>query len=318
MTDVAAIGELLADFAAKGVTPEGSPVFEANPGGAPLNFLAAAARYGCSAAMIATVGDDAMGRLLTKTLDSCGIDGSAVKTTGAAFTTMAFVTFGEGGEREFSFARKPGADTLIKKEELPSELIKSARWFHFGTLSMTDEPAKSATEEAVLMAKAAGAKLSFDPNYRAALWQGEDEARERMLWGAAHADVVKMSREELELLFPGGYRESARRLTERFGVELVFATDGAAGGFFCTPACEGDYPALAVENTVDTTGAGDIFYGAALSQIIKQGKEPGALSEGEVRSIARFAGAAAALSTQKYGGVTSIPEEEKVLALMEK
>ena len=315
MKDVVAVGELLADMVEKGVSPEGSPVFEANPGGAPLNFLAALSRYGCGTAMIGCVGDDALGRMLVSALEKYGVDGSFVSVTGAAFTTMAFVTLGSRGEREFSFARKPGADTMIDLAKLPCEAIRGAKYLHFGTLSLTSEPARSATMAAVSLAKSSGVLVSFDPNYRAALWDSEDEARRRMIWGFGAADFIKAGADELEFALGVDFRSAARQLV-RNGSSLVLATDGERGGFFCAAGTEGDYSAFRVEHTVDTTGAGDIFGGAALCRIIRSGKALRELGGRELREAVRFAGAAAALSSEKYGGAPSIPDERDVLTFL--
>ena len=187
MFDVVALGELLIDFAPKSVNEAGYPVLSANPGGAPGNFLAALTKYGCRTAMIGKVGDDAFGRLLTQTLADAGIETRGILSDPAVFTTLAFVSLDENGNRDFSFARKPGADTCLKPEEIDEGLLQDARVFHFGTLSLTDEPAASATRQAVSLAKRLGLLVSLDPNLRKPLWKREEDARAAMEWSLRQA-----------------------------------------------------------------------------------------------------------------------------------
>ena len=181
------------------------------------------------------MGDDRFGKMLIKTLGDAGIDVKGIVEDSRYFTTLAFVTLDESGDREFSFARKPGADTQISPEELPRDMLENTKIFHFGTLSMTSEPARTATKEAVRTAKAAGALITFDPNLRRPLWESEALAREQMIWGLHHADVVKIGQDELEFIFEGqDFQTSARKLIEEFGVKLVFATMGKHGCWFIT------------------------------------------------------------------------------------
>ncbi|HWQ59416.1 MAG TPA: carbohydrate kinase [Clostridia bacterium] len=312
--DVIALGELLIDFVQTGTTSQGAPLMAANPGGAPLNFLGALAKYGCDCAMIGKVGHDAFGAQLVRTLKDAGIDFLG-QMDEEAFTTLAFVSLDGSGERSFSFARKPGADTLLRPEEVPYDAIKSARVLHFGTLSLTDEPAKSATMGAVRFAREHGVTVSFDPNYRAMLWRGVDDAREAMCWGFAYADIVKAGTDELELAFDRPWREAVKALIDS-GVRLVFATMGAQGCHFTTKRFSRFVGAFRVD-AVDTTGAGDIFFGAAMSRLLGYDAPITELSEEQVASAARFGAAAAALSTKKPGGLPSIACEKEVLALAE-
>ena len=201
MIDVTALGELLIDFTMVSADGEGYPTMAAHPGGAPANFLAALAKYGKRTALLGKVGTDKFGRLLKGTLEGAGIETRGLVSADDAFTTLAFVTLDASGDREFSFSRKPGADTCIRFEELDLSLIDEARAFHFGTLSLTDEPARSTTQQAVAYAKAHGKLITYDPNLRKPLWKNLDEAKEQMLWGLRHADVVKISDEEVEFLF---------------------------------------------------------------------------------------------------------------------
>lgn len=178
MADVVALGELLVDFVCKETDEIGYPTLVGKPGGAPGNYLAAVKKYGGSCAMIGKVGEDAFGRLLCQTLADAGIDLSGVIRAEDCFTTMAFVTLDETGNRHFSFARKPGADICLRSDEVNEALIRDCRVFHFGTLSMTDDPAREATRYAIRLAKAQGKVISLDPNLRKPLWPSEAAAKE--------------------------------------------------------------------------------------------------------------------------------------------
>ena len=313
---VIALGELLIDFTSESTDESGYPTLKANPGGAPANFLAALHAYGCDAAMLGKVGDDAFGHLLLKTLGEKGIDTAGILVDPTVFTTMAFVTLDATGNREFSFARKPGADTCIKSEELNTALIDSAAVFHFGTLSLTDEPARAATKEAVAYAKKRQKFISFDPNLRKPLWPGEEAAKEQMEWGLRQADIVKISDEEIEFLWGIGPEEGAQKLLQEYGVRLVYATLGPKGCHFANPNGTGYAPSPAGIRVLDTTGAGDIFGGSAMSRFLKLQKAPETLTVDEMSSITRFACCAASLSTQTHGGITSVPPENAVLACL--
>lgn len=307
MIDVVALGELLIDFTTQSTDGAGYPTMAAHPGGAPANFLAALTRFGVSTALLGKIGDDAFGRLLRGTLQEAGIETRDLITDSSAFTTLAFVTLDESGDREFSFARKPGADTQLRFEELDLSLIDEAKVFHFGSLSLTDEPARSATREAIAYAKSRGKLISYDPNLRKPLWSSENEAKEQILWGLAQADLVKISDEEIDFLFGLNPEEGAKKLLHDFGIQLVFATCGANGCRFQTKAASGHVDSLQDIRVVDTTGAGDIFGGAALSQILQTGKRPADLTGEELFSITRFACTAAGLSTTQAGGISSVP-----------
>ena len=210
--DVVALGELLIDFTCQSVDGEGYPTMAAHPGGAPANFLAALSKFGAKSALLGKVGTDAFGKLLTATLQQAGIETKGLVATDDVFTTLAFVTLDEQGNREFSFSRKPGADTCIRFEELDLSLIDEAKVFHFGTLSLTDEPARSATYRAVEYAKKAGKLITYDPNLRKPLWKNLTTCKEQMLWGLQQADVVKISDEEVEFLFGMGVQEGASHI----------------------------------------------------------------------------------------------------------
>lgn len=316
MIDVTALGELLIDFTMVSADGEGYPTMAAHPGGAPANFLAALAKYGKKTALLGKVGTDKFGRLLRGTLEGAGIETRGLVAADDVFTTLAFVTLDASGDREFSFSRKPGADTCIRFEELDLSLIDEARAFHFGTLSLTDEPARSTTQQAVAYARAHGKLITYDPNLRKPLWKSLDEAKKQMLWGLRQADVVKIGDEEVEFLFGLNAQDGAKYILKEFGVKLVFVTCGPDGCFFMNAQASGHVPGMSGIRVVDTTGAGDIFGGSAVYRLLETGKAPEALEEEELREIVSFACTAAGLSTTKHGGIQSVPELDDVIRSM--
>ena len=310
--DVVALGELLIDFAPHSINEAGYPVLSANPGGAPGNFLAALTKYGCKTAMIGKVGDDTFGRALIGTLREAGIDTRGILTDPDVFTTLAFVSLDASGNRDFSFARKPGADTCLTPEEVDEALIAEAKVFHFGTLSLTDEPAACATRHAIDLAKRHGALVSLDPNLRKPLWKREEDARKAIEWSLRQADIVKISDEEIEWLWGLAPEEGAEKLLKEYQVSLVYATLGPKGCYATNGAFRTTVQSPSGIRVVDTTGAGDIFGGSAMSQFIRCGKKPADLTENEIRRIVSFACTAASLSTQTHGGITSVPDPADV------
>ena len=316
MYDVVALGELLIDFAPKSADAAGYPTLAANPGGAPGNFLAALSRYGLRTALLAKVGDDLFGRLLVKTIRDAGIDARGVAVDPTVFTTLAFVSLDAAGERDFSFARKPGADTCLRADEIDEKMIASARVFHFGTLSLTDEPAASATRRAIEIAREKGLVVSLDPNLRKPLWRSDNDARAAIEWSLRQADIVKLSDEEIDFLWGLSPEEGARRLLGEYGASLVYATLGPDGCLAATAAHMVRVTAPEGIRPVDTTGAGDIFGGSAMSRLLRLGKAPSELDADDLSDIVRFACTAASLSTQRYGGLGSAPSEDEVLAHM--
>ena len=314
MLDVVALGELLIDFTGVSKDCDGYPTMAAHPGGAPANFLAALAKFGGKTALLGKVGCDTFGHLLVNTLRTANIETKGIVMADDVFTTLAFVTLDETGDREFAFSRKPGADTCIQFDELDLSLIDEAKVFHFGTLSLTDQPARTATQKAVAYAKTKGKLITYDPNLRKPLWKDMDSAKEQLLWGLSQAAVVKISDEEVDFVFGLGVREGAAYILDHFGVKLVFVTCGADGCFFRNAVAQGHVPSLSGIQVVDTTGAGDIFGGSAVWKVLQYGKAPESLTETELRDVVSFACTAAALSTTKSGGISSVPDLENVLS----
>ena len=312
LKDVVAIGELLIDFAPVSTDDAGYPTLKAQPGGAPGNFLAALQKYGCTTALMSKVGEDAFGNLLVNTLDTLGISTKGIVKDPSVFTTLAFVTLDATGNREFSFARKPGADTRLRVEELDTALLDSCKVLHFGTLSLTGEPARSATKAAVAYAKEHGKLISFDPNLRKPLWPNDEVAKEQIEWSLHQADIVKISDEEIEFLWGISPEEGAQKLLREYGVRLVYATLGPKGCHFANAQGYGKVASPTGIHVVDTTGAGDIFGGSAMSQFLRLNKAPEELTVEEMRAVTRFACCAASLSTQTHGGIVSVVPEADV------
>ena len=315
MYDVIALGELLIDFASKSVDAAGYPTMAANPGGAPGNFLAALNVYGAKTAFLGKVGDDTFGHLLLDTLNGAGIETKGIVVDPDVFTTLAFVTFDDKGDRSFSFARKPGADTQLRWEEVDKSLIDQAKVFHFGTLSLTDDPARSTTQKAVAYAKGRGKLITYDPNLRKPLWKTEEEAKEQILWGLSHADVVKISDEEVEFLWNCTPEEGADKLLNEYGVGLAMVTLGPKGCYLKTAnaVCSASGPKV---SPIDTTGAGDIFGGSAVSRLLELNKSIAELTAEDLAYIGYFATTAASLSTEFVGGIPSIRDKAVVLERM--
>ncbi|MDR2889881.1 MAG: PfkB family carbohydrate kinase [Lachnospiraceae bacterium] len=309
--DVVALGELLIDFTENGISQQGNSLFEANPGGAPGNVLAMLAQLSCSTAFIGKVGDDMFGELLIKTLNECGINADGVEKDAATNTTLAFVKNGVNGERTFSFFRNPGADTRLSIADIDADRVKSAKCFHFGSLSLTHQPACGATKYAVSMAKEAGVLVSFDPNLRPLLWQSLDVAKEQIAWGASMCDVIKMSDDELLFLTKTtDVSTGVAHFKQMFpNVTLIFVTKGEQGSEAFYGDLHATCPALKVD-AVDTTGAGDTFYACCLSFCVQKGIcfE----NEQQLVSVLRFANTAAALVTQKRGAIRSMPTRKEI------
>ena len=318
MIDVVALGELLIDFTCVSTDGDGYPTMAAHPGGAPANFLAALSKFGAKTALLGKVGTDAFGRMLTDTLKKVGISTDGLMADENFFTTLAFVTLDKTGNREFSFSRKPGADTQIRFEDLNLSLIDEAKVFHFGTLSLTDEPARTATQKAVAYARSKGKLITYDPNLRKPLWKDLETAKTQLLWGLSQADVVKISDEEVEFLFGLNPEEGAAHIMKKYGTKLVFVTCGPDGCVFRNPKASGHVPGLSGLHVIDTTGAGDIFGGSAVWKLLQLGKAPEELTAEELTQTVQFACTSAGLSTTCSGGISSVQEYDRILEEMKK
>lgn len=314
--DVTALGELLIDFTCNGVSPQGNPLYEANPGGAPCNVLAMLAKLGRRTAFIGKVGNDQFGRLLRQVGREAGIAMDSLVMDGRAHTTLAFVKTAENGDRDFSFYRDPGADMLLTAEEVPEEVIAAARIFHFGSLSLTGEPVRAATRKAAALARKAGCVLSFDPNLRPPLWENPEQAREQIRWGLAQCDVVKISDDELDFLTgQTDFDAGVAQLREEFpNLRLVNITAGARGSVAYYQNLRVFQPGVSRGGVIETTGAGDTFCACVLNYLLDHGLE--GLAEADLTQMLRFANGAAYLVTTRRGAIRSMPERDQVLALL--
>lgn len=309
--DIAALGEILIDFTFDGNNRHGAALFAQNPGGAPGNVCVQAARLGAKTAFAGKVGEDLHGRLLRSVLDDEGVSTHNLISDPDAFTTLAFVQVREDGEREFSFARKPGADTRLCFEELDIEEIRSAKIFHIGSLSLTDDPIRTTTYKAVEIAKEAGALISYDPNYRASLWPDETTAIQAMRSLIPSADLMKISDEETKLLTDlEDPRQAAAALVDQ-GVSLVFVTLGKDGALCCSK--KGIVQAAGFPGKLaDTNGAGDSFWGGVLDQIARANKALEEFELDELERIVRNANACAALTVRRPGAIPALPAADEV------
>ncbi len=314
--DVVALGELLIDFTENGVSGQGNPVFEANPGGAPCNVLAMLRKLGKTCAFIGQVGDDMFGHQLKAVAGQAGIDMSALIMDRDVPTTLAFVKTYPNGDRDFSFYRSPGADMMLKEDELPLDMIRDTRIFHFGTLSMTHENVRNATKTAVLTAKEAGAVISFDPNLRPPLWKDLEEAREQMAWGLSRCDVLKISDNEIEFLTgTDDFDKGVEAIRKQWpGIRLINVTAGPGGSYAYIQGTRVFVPGFLLGGTIETTGAGDTFCASVLNFILEHGLD--SLNGDGLKEMLRFANAAAYLVTTKKGAIRSMPERAQVEAIL--
>ncbi len=313
--DVTALGELLIDFTENGISGQGNTLFEANPGGAPCNVLAMLNKLGKKTNFIGKVGEDQFGRTLKASLVELGIGTDSLLLDRAVHTTLAFVHTFEDGDRDFSFYRKPGADMMLTPEEVSEEEIAKSRIFHFGTLSLTDEPVRSATIKALEYAKSNDVLITFDPNLRPPLWKNLEEARKEIWFGLSKCAAVKMSEEELE--FITGERNldrGAEAVRNRYDIPLICITMGKAG----SRAYYKDYiverAGFAQKNTIETTGAGDTFCASMINYILEHGLED--LTEEGLKEMLTFANAAASIITTRKGALRVMPEKEEVEAML--
>ncbi len=312
--DVIALGELLIDFTSSGISAQGNPLFEANPGGAPCNVLAMLNKLGHKTAFIGKVGEDIFGTRLKKTLEEIDIDTSNLMMDKDVRTTLAFVQNDASGDRSFSFYRNPGADMMLRAEEVNEEMIKASKIFHFGTLSMTHDTVREATKKALDAAKANGLTISFDPNLRESLWDSLDNAKKQVEYGLGFCDVLKISDNEIQW-FTGkeDYDKGIQILKDTYHIPLILLSMGKDG----SRAYYGDkvveVPAFVREDTVETTGAGDTFFGSCLHFVLEKGLED--LQEADLKEMLTFANAAASIITTKKGALMVMPSKEEVEAL---
>lgn len=316
MFDVTALGELLIDFTPAGKSNQGNVLFEQNPGGAPANVLATLAKLGKKTSFIGKVGTDSFGTFLCQSLQDAGIETTGLKMTSEVSTTLAFVHLNNEGDRSFSFVRQPGADMMLTVQDITEALVCNSRIFHFGSISMTHESCAQATAIAVSLAKEAGALISFDPNLRIPLWENLDRAREMIRWGLMHADIVKISEEELT--FITGEKDLAigsKQIAEKYGNSIILVTLGERGCFVHSRDKQATVPGYQVK-TMDTTGAGDAFLGGFIYQVLERDNQIENMSMVDLYSMVRFANAVGALVTTRKGAIPSMPSIAEIGELL--
>lgn len=310
--DVTALGELLIDFTENGHSAQDNPLFEANPGGAPCNVLAMLTKLGKKTAFIGKVGKDQFGSFLRQSLEEVGISTENLMCDEKVHTTLAFVHTFEDGDRDFSFYRNPGADMMLRKDEIQTELIRQSRLFHFGTLSSTHEGVREATRFALKTAKENGLMITFDPNLRPPLWESLEEAKEQILFGMEFCDVLKISDNEMEFLFgDSDYDAGAAKLQSQYRIPLILVTLGKEGSIAYYGTQKVFVPSFLQEHTIETTGAGDTFCACVLNYVLEHGLE--ALTCDQLREMLTFANAAASLITTRKGALRVMPEKEEIL-----
>ena len=308
--DVTALGELLIDLTQNGMSEQGNPIMEANPGGAPCNVLACLSKMGHKTAFIGKVGKDGFGEQLTAGLVETGISTEGLMYDEAVHTTLAVVHTFADGDRDFSFYRNPGADMMLRAEEVNEEIIENSKIFHFGSLSMTDEPCRSAHLHALEVAEKAGVLRSYDPNLRPPLWPNLEVAKENILELMGHCDILKISDNEIQWLSgKEDYDEGIAWLRERYDIPLIFLTLGKDGSRAYCGEVRTEQAGFKM-NTIETTGAGDTFFGSVLHHILTKGFRP--YTKEELDEMLRFANAAAALVTTRRGALRVMPSEEEI------
>ena len=313
--DVVALGELLIDFTQNGMSEQGNPLFEANPGGAPCNVLAMLQRLGRKTAFIGKVGEDIFGRRLAAAIQEVGIEKQGLKFDPEVHTTLAFVETFEDGDRDFSFYRNPGADMMLTEDDLDLSLLADCRIFHIGSLSMTSEGNETATKKALDYARAHGALISFDPNLREPLWDDLGKAKEKIAYGLSQCDILKISDNEVQW-FTGleDIREGAEKIREQYSPKLMTVTLGKDG---CIAYCGGsvlEQSAYLMPNTIETTGAGDTFCACMLHAVLENGID--GMDEETLRKAVNYAAAASAVITTRKGALRVMPTPEEVEELI--
>ncbi len=312
-TDVVALGELLIDFTENGVSSQGNPLFEANPGGAPCNVLAMLTKLGHKTAFIGKVGKDFFGTQLKEAIEQVGISSDYLYMDEQVHTTLALVHTFSDGDRDFSFYRNPGADMMLTEEEISEELIQNARIFHFGTLSMTHNGVRGATKKAIRIAEQANVLISFDPNLRPPLWDSLEDAREQVLYGLGHCQILKISDNEIQWLTgESDFTKGVEWILERYEIPLILVSMGKQGSRAYYGNFMVERQPFLQKNTIETTGAGDTFCGCILHYILEYGIDN--LKGSNLKDMLTFANSAASLITTKKGALRVMPSREEIEA----
>lgn len=313
--DVVALGELLIDFTENGLSSQGNPVLEANPGGAPCNVLAMLNKLGKKTAFIGKVGRDQFGMQLKQVVEESGTDVSNLIMDEKVHTTLAFVHTMPDGDREFSFYRNPGADMMLTKDEVNEEIIRDGHIFHFGTLSSTHPGVREATRHALKIAKENGLLISFDPNLREPLWESLDHAREEIAYGLSQCDILKISDDEMVFMTgTDDYTKGVQILREQYDIPLIFVTLGKEGSRAYYKDMMVEAAPFIRKDTIETTGAGDTFEACALNYVLEHGIDH--LDRENLLELLRFANAGASIITSRKGALKVMPEKAEIEAVL--
>jgi len=313
--DVVALGELLIDFTPCANSDRGNPVYEANPGGAPCNVLSMLSRFGHRTAFIGKVGHDMFGNMLAKAITECGINAEGLRFDLEVNTTLAYVHKLENGDRDFSFYRNPGADMMLREDEVSEDMIAQTKIFHFGTLSMTHPGVAAATRRAIALAEKHGALRSFDPNLRPPLWKSLDDAREAVRYGLAHCDILKISDNEIRWLTgEDDFTIGVGKLREEFDIPLILVSMGSDGSRAYTGGMMVEAPAFISPDTIETTGAGDTFCACVLHDVLLHGLAP--FTRERLQGMLRIANAAASIVTTRRGALRVMPTPEEIASVL--
>lgn len=305
--DFVTLGEILIDFTPDGCDDRGFPRYIRNPGGAVANAAAVLAKYGAKSALIAKAGSDMFGKYLRRFFTELGVDCRGLILDEDYNTTLAFVSLDESGDRDFAFYRRHEADTRLTVDDVPMDMLENTRIFHFGSLSLTAEPSRTATYAALDRAKKAGALISYDPNFRDSLWAGQD-AVTYMNSVLDRVDFIKVSGEEAEMMTGEREPEKAADKLLAYGIRLAAVTLAADGAYIASDRFRGYIPPYRDVKTIDTTGAGDTFWGTMMYEYLTHGFDTPEL----IHRAATRAAKAAALCTTKKGAAPSIPEYSEI------
>lgn len=314
--DVVALGEMLIDFTENGLSDQGHPLLEANPGGAPCNVLAMLTRLGKKTTFIGKVGKDQFGNQLKEAVEEVGIDTSNLMMDDEVHTTLAFVHTYPDGDRDFSFYRNPGADMMLRKEDINADTIKASKVFHYGTLSSTHEGVREATRYAIDLAEKEGLLLSFDPNLRPPLWKSLEDAKREIAYGLGHCHLLKISDNEIEFMTgTNDYDKAVEILRETYHIPLILVTLGKEGSRAYYKDLIVECPPFLQENTIETTGAGDTFCASAINYVLEHGLDD--LTADNLKELLTFANAGASLITTRKGALSVMPTKEEVEAFID-
>jgi fructokinase len=320
MPDVVCMGELLAEFVATqpNVSLASAPGFIKAPGGAPANVAVAAQRLGMSAGFAGKVGDDPFGVYLRQSLEADGVDTTYLLVDSQARTTAVYVAVWEDGHKDLCFYRNPGADMMLRPDEIRPEMLDGVRCFHYGSISFIDEPVASAQRKTIEIAREKGLMISYDPNYRPTLWPSVERAREVIQESFRHCHLAKVSQEEWDVATGCADLDGGIRFVLDQGVELLVVSRGEGGALVTNGDYRIELPPFKV-NVVETTGAGDGFMAAMITRLLPEREKTGSLAKvdrGTVLEALRFANAVGALTCTKMGAIPALPRLAEVEAFL--